>query len=60
MLNRIEDISQSDKIEKVLIRYYKSPQVSLEEFYQKIEQSQRDIIEGKIHSMDEVKQQINQ
>lgn len=60
MLNRIEDVTQLDKIEKVLIRESKPKMVTLEEFHQKIEQSERDIIEGKVHTMDEVKQQINQ
>jgi hypothetical protein len=60
MLNRIEDNTQLDKIEKVLIRESKPKMVTLEEFYEKIEQSERDVIEGNVHTMDEVKQQINQ
>ena len=60
MLNRIEDSTQLDKIEKVLIRESKPKIATLEEFYEKIEQSERDIIEGRVHTMDEVKQQINQ
>jgi hypothetical protein len=60
MLNRIDDNTQLDKIEKVLIRESKPKMVTLEEFYEKIEQSERDIIEGEVHTMDEVKQQINQ
>jgi hypothetical protein len=60
MLNRIEDSTQLDKIEKVLIRESKPKMVTLEEFYEKIEQSERDVIEGKVHTMDEVKQQIKQ
>jgi hypothetical protein len=60
MLNRIEDVTQLDKIEKVLIRESKPKMVTLEDFYKKIEQSERDIIEGKVHTMENVKQQINQ
>jgi hypothetical protein len=60
MLNRIEDVTQLDKIEKVIIYESKPKMDTLEEFYEKIEQSQRDIIEGRIHTMDEVKQQINE
>jgi predicted transcriptional regulator len=60
MINRIENNTQLDKIEKVLIRESKPKMVTLEEFYEKIEQSERDVIEGRVHTMDEVKQQINQ
>jgi hypothetical protein len=60
MLNKIEDVTQLEKIEKVLIRESKPKMVTLEEFYKKIEQSEKDIIERKVHTMENVKQQINQ
>lgn len=60
MLNRIEDVTQLDKIEKVIIRESKPQIVTLEAFYAKIEESERDVIEGKVHQMDDVKQQINE
>jgi hypothetical protein len=60
MLNRINDVTQLDKIEKVIIRESKPKTVTLEEFYEKIEQSESDVIERRVHTMDEVKQQINQ
>ncbi len=60
MLNRIEDVTQLDKIEKVIIRESKPKMVTLEEFYEKIKQSESDVIEGRVHTMNEVKQQINE
>jgi hypothetical protein len=60
MLSRIEDVTQLDKIEKVLIRESKPKMVTLQDFYERIEQPEKDIIEGKIFMMEDVKQQINQ
>ncbi len=60
MLNRIEDVTQLDRIEKVIIRESKPKMVTLDEFYKKIEESESDVIEGRVHTMDDVKQQINE
>lgn len=60
MLNRIEDVTKLDKIEKAIIKESKPKIDTLEEFYEKIEQSERDVREGRVHTMDEVKQQINE
>ena len=60
MLNKIEDLKQLDKIEEVIIRESKPKLVTLDEFYEKIEHSEKDIMDNKVHTMNEVKQQINE